>query len=231
MSKEIEAAIAAPLTTNNIEYRAQLIGETLREKQVPYAWEYMPTDGLAYPAYTKREAQAVAKGVEGSVIPLYAAPPAPAVPDAYLAPARQEHEWREGNWKCDAWKIVFTRTDRPALRFDLDYSRGVGHRKHKPSSSGGHPSLKGVRKGTLAYEEWEARKVAVEPHPAGPLYSVIMDDPRGEGFEGWCSNFGYDTDSRKALDIYLRCQANTERALKFFGHDLLARLAEILTEY
>lgn len=76
MSKEIEAVIAALLTANNIEYRAELFGETLREGQVPYAWEYMPADGLAYPAYTKREAQAVAKGVAGSVVPLYAAPPA-----------------------------------------------------------------------------------------------------------------------------------------------------------
>lgn len=33
-------------------------------------------------------------------------------------------------------------------------------------------------------------------------------------FKEWCGNFGYDTDSRKALETYHACQANTEKLRK-----------------
>lgn len=39
------------------------------------------------------------------------------------------------------------------------------------------------------------------------LYSLLTDmQAENEGFEDWCDNLGYSTDSRKALNIYLACQ-------------------------
>jgi hypothetical protein len=33
-------------------------------------------------------------------------------------------------------------------------------------------------------------------------------------FNEWCDNFGYETDSRKALSTYHACQENTEKLRK-----------------
>ena len=47
------------------------------------------------------------------------------------------------------------------------------------------------------------------PLPFDVLHCIRMDDTQGEIFADWCGNFGYDTDSRKALDTYLQCQQQT----------------------
>lgn len=49
------------------------------------------------------------------------------------------------------------------------------------------------------------------------VYCVIMDDSGGESFKDWCDNFGYDTDSRKALKTYLECQENHDRMRDALG--------------
>ena len=47
------------------------------------------------------------------------------------------------------------------------------------------------------------------------MYCLIVDSEAcSETFESWCSNFGYDTDSRKAMDTYLACQKNGEKLRK-----------------
>jgi hypothetical protein len=51
----------------------------------------------------------------------------------------------------------------------------------------------------------------VNPKALDVLFSLTIDASAcDESFSDWCSNFGYDTDSRKALDLYLKCQANAE---------------------
>ena len=47
------------------------------------------------------------------------------------------------------------------------------------------------------------------------LYSLLMDSSACDmSFEDWCSDFGYETDSRKALQTYLDCQNNTHKLRK-----------------
>lgn len=47
------------------------------------------------------------------------------------------------------------------------------------------------------------------------LYSLVMDsDACDMSFDDWCSNFGYETYSRKALDTYLECQKNALKLRK-----------------
>lgn len=57
------------------------------------------------------------------------------------------------------------------------------------------------------------------------LEAIIMDMECGkETFFEFCTNLGYDTDSRKALDIYLKCQENgikLQKALGKYYHDTL----------
>ena len=57
-------------------------------------------------------------------------------------------------------------------------------------------------------------------HPKKPtlddvLHSLVNDaEAENMSFQDWCDNFGYDTDSRKALDLYLLCQENAQRLRK-----------------
>lgn len=133
-------------------------------------------------------------------------------------------------WEHDAWRVTFTRDGREP--FALDYRMGIGNRKLpagyvNPAAIGPAP----LRHGTIAWAEREARKVPQAPHPADILYSVISDDPRGESFGDWCANFGYDDDSRRAMDIYLSCQKQTDDARRFFGAELIRAFAEALQDY
>jgi hypothetical protein len=70
--------------------------------------------------------------------------------------------------------------------------------------------------------EW----VAVPPRSSLPkvgdvLSSLLQDAHSGtDTFADFCSNFIYDTDSRKAFDVYLACQAALMAMQRAFGPDL-----------
>ncbi len=40
-----------------------------------------------------------------------------------------------------------------------------------------------------------------------------------EGFEDWCADYGYDTDSRKALELYEQCQRIGKQVHRLLGSD------------
>lgn len=46
-------------------------------------------------------------------------------------------------------------------------------------------------------------------------------------FDDWCASFGYDTDSRNAYDIYMRCVEQDRNLYRLFTHEELEQLAEI----
>lgn len=45
--------------------------------------------------------------------------------------------------------------------------------------------------------------------------------------EGWCSEFGYDPDSIKSLNIYLACQKIRDGLIKLFGYKLFNDLTTL----
>jgi hypothetical protein len=59
------------------------------------------------------------------------------------------------------------------------------------------------------------------------LACVAMDSYCGDTFEDWCGDFGYDTDSRKALDLFLKCQKTSADITRFFTTAELEQLQEI----
>ena len=64
------------------------------------------------------------------------------------------------------------------------------------------------------------------------LHSVVMDSSAdNEPFGDWCSNLGYEEDSRKALEIYLLCQTQSQMFRKAFDHAERIELAELLEDY
>jgi hypothetical protein len=80
---------------------------------------------------------------------------------------------------------------------------------------------------------WPNRNSPVLPDFADVMHSLVMDSDvlNNSGFEDWASNFGFETDSRKAESMYRAC---LEIALKLkagLGNDGLQTLAEAFQEY
>lgn len=108
------------------------------------------------------------------------------------------------NKKSDDWQDTADKWLITIGKEVFDYYTGIGHRKNdKPQK----PELSSV------------------------LYSLVMDASAcDESFEDWCSNFGYDTDSRKALETYLSCQESASKLHKA-GIYITDDLREFLQDY
>lgn len=65
-----------------------------------------------------------------------------------------------------------------------------------------------------------------KPELSEVLSSLALDATAcDESFDDWCCNYGYDTDSRKALETYLACQENAGKLRKIN----IAPLSELQT--
>lgn len=139
---------------------------------------------------------------------------------------------RDG-WECDAWNVSFVRGD-VSERFD--YFTGTGHRKANDSAMAKRSAhaLRNVSKRMLAWKEHYKRypDKPVAPHPADVLQSLILDaSVVGQSFASWCSDYGYDTDSRKAFAIYEACQANADKFARVFDGAAREALEVALRDY
>lgn len=60
-----------------------------------------------------------------------------------------------------------------------------------------------------------------DPSAADVLACLLSDASCAESsFEDWCSDLGYDADSRKALSTYEACKATAVKLARFLGDDL-----------
>lgn len=63
------------------------------------------------------------------------------------------------------------------------------------------------------------------------LYDVLsclsVDVSIDGTFEDFCADFGYNTDSRSALDLYLKCQEQSSKLRRFFTAQEINDLEEI----
>ena len=88
-------------------------------------------------------------------------------------------------WHHDAWQSTITYKDRSIT---VAFKTGIGLRKTKHKLMPARP---------------------VQPSVADVVSSLMLDASACEqAFEDWCSDFGYDPDSRKQLESYLACQSN-----------------------
>jgi hypothetical protein len=131
----------------------------------------------------------------------------------------------EDSWDYDLWHVEINYNNNT---YKTEYKTGLGHRKVANGVvkfyQGGR--LKYAYCGSVAHTETSAADkkytIPVAPQLADVMYSVVMDAQSAEEtFEGWCDNFGYDVDSRKALDTYLKCQDARNKFIKVFGEDFL----------
>lgn len=112
-------------------------------------------------------------------------------------------------WQCDEWAVTFKNNKET---FSTRYFTGLGHRT-KPRT------------------KWDAAKPQA-PNAADVLYSLTLDaSAEHESFPDWCSNYGYDEDSRKALAIYDKCVKTAKELRRVFTREQLATIRTTLEDY
>lgn len=141
-------------------------------------------------------------------------------------------------WRSLNWRVTLKRNGRDVLT--CDYSAGEAHCPAYNLKDPYH------RRTGVEFEIEHGKRAArvsdvlgtiggkvIEPDACDVLHSLALDADVIDcaGFEDWASNFGYDTDSRKAEAVYREC---LEQALKLraaLGEDGLRKLREACQEY
>lgn len=121
---------------------------------------------------------------------------------------------KRDSWECFSWLVTINGQT-------FQYFTGLGHatkalglyNERKPKDL-----IKKVIKESNLYVH--------VPKLRDVLHSIASDASLAQdSFDDFCSNLGYDTDSRKALETYLACQDNgvkLRKALK--SHDAVNRI-------
>ena len=132
---------------------------------------------------------------------------------------------RDG-WKCDEWKTGFR---NGAVQKTFSYFTGTGHRKLSAMDA---RALQGLNPRCIAAERIRAQAKPQAPHAADVLHALCIDaSAEDEGFSDWCANFGYDSDSIKALRIYDACRDNARELRQVFTRAQLRELSEALRDF
>ena len=72
----------------------------------------------------------------------------------------------------------------------------------------------------MSVEFWQGSAHTKEPTAADALSSIILDANCGEQtFEDFCSEFGYDSDSRKAEKTWKACAKTAPKVRRLLGDD------------
>jgi hypothetical protein len=130
---------------------------------------------------------------------------------------------RDG-WECDVWDCVLK---FKARELKTEFRTGAGWRAKLKFPYSRNRDL-------IAHPEtarpWQLSKRKT-PSAADIISSLCLDAQSGEEtFSDFCGNMGYSEDSRKALEVYLKCQEGAVKIRRFLGDSVLQKtLAE--TEY
>jgi hypothetical protein len=127
-------------------------------------------------------------------------------------------------WPHFAWRVTL---QRGVESYSSDYRTGIGHAK--PMSP--NANLNGLTYSAAETKWYNNVKNVNKPTSADIVYSLISDAQSGsDTFEDFCSNLGYDTDSRKAFDTYLACQGALNGMRRLFREHFDA-VAEAAQDY
>ncbi len=123
----------------------------------------------------------------------------------------------EKPWQCDQWQVIFDTKTGPHKEIREDYYTGLGLRK-----KGRH----------LISLDWKQPDKPQKPSAASVLYSLLLDgEACSMSFADWCDNFGYDTDSIKALNTYQQCERIGASLRKLFDRETQEQLRKLLEDY
>ena len=117
----------------------------------------------------------------------------------------------EGNndgWMFDGWIISFQRDRKEKISFD--YRTGIG----------------------LRVKNKFGQKCATMPHIAMIMQSLLLDSQADEmSFNNWCSDYGYDNDSIRALKVYQTCCETAKKLYSVFNGQQIAEMRKVLQDY
>ncbi len=132
--------------------------------------------------------------------------------------------------EMDHWRVELWR-NRPVISLVTTFSTGIGHRTkrkfpHWPRTShSGRTYCGGSDCGAL----WPCNGAAAAPPTASDVLDCLASDASEydgtRDFEDWASDYGYDTDSRKA-EATDRVIAEQAKALRHFMGDAYDALIE-----
>lgn len=98
----------------------------------------------------------------------------------------------------------------------LDYDK---QDKWQQKATGWHCVLK-YQGRRYSFDFWQGPAITGEPTVEGCLDCLLSDSQGGEqSFEEFCSEFGYDQDSRKAETIWKACQKTAVGMRRLLGDD------------
>jgi hypothetical protein len=158
----------------------------------------------------------------------------------------------DDEWSHDLWNITLHNTSSNCIEV-FTYRTGIGHRLTRTLKGGAYNymtfgRLQGLEiaahRGALqlskndrlyfSVNRDEIRKTvfAVAPTAASVLYCLLSDASASrESYKDWCDEFGYESDSIKALNIYNQCIENAEKINKIFKPTLIEQLSSLLEDY
>lgn len=132
-------------------------------------------------------------------------------------------------WEHDRWEVIFS---RPQVADILEtYRSGIANRK---LTKMGERAINAAGKMSDIYRR---RLIAehskpVPPTAASVLYCFLSDISSAEqNFHDWCSDFGADSDSIKALNTYNACCEMLTKMRAFFSREERAELEKLLEDY
>ena len=147
------------------------------------------------------------------------------------------------NRSMDQWSAEFTSASKPNEPEEFEFFTGTGLRAPATKDQKLHVSyeFQGItekdKQGATVYgrrylARVEELRKPVAPSAAIVLHSLLLDSSAvGQSFESWCSDFGYDSDSRKAYRIYEACQKNADKLTRVIPHTVRSALSEALQDY
>lgn len=123
--------------------------------------------------------------------------------DKITARAKFSNVTNESFPESDSWKVTLTRTDKDGRRRQLttDFFTGYGLRDRMQDGPSAEDVLESLLLEASGYEN-------------------------ANGFQDWCAEYGYDSDSRKAETVYKVVGTNTAKLRDFLADAYEAYLWE-----
>lgn len=127
-------------------------------------------------------------------------------------------------WEHFLWTVT-VRTPRHS--FSLPYKCGLAHVEKNPAWK--NPYLRH----TPAAAQWDAQNSKPKaPSANDVMHSLVLDaDALQTSFEYWCEEYGYDSDSIRALNTYRACCDIGKDMQKAFTRDEINTIREHLQDY
>jgi hypothetical protein len=115
------------------------------------------------------------------------------------------------------------------------YHMGTGHAKAPPEGYKGHQKDWRTNRSIFGTEFRDHWYVNPKSHPTPDLSDVVeclLSDAQAgaQSFEDFCSDFGYDVNSREAERTHNACRDNLCKLLRAFGFDGIATLQQAMGE-